>query len=74
VEVSALPDDPQVVSYLIAAAVVLLLPDRQALLEQPTTAERLLAERDLLRRECALVKAFRSLPAVDLLKGPVVPN
>jgi Lon protease-like protein len=74
VEVSALPDDPQVVSYLIAAAVVLLLPDRQALLEQPTTAERLLAERDLLRSECALVKAFRSLPAVDLLKGPVVPN
>lgn len=74
VDVSALPDDPQVVSYLVAAAVVLHLSDRQTLLEKPTTAERLLAERELLRHECALVKTFRSLPAVDLLKGPVSPN
>jgi Lon protease-like protein len=74
VEVSALPDDPQVISYLIAAAVVLQLPDRQSLLEQPTTADRLRAECDLLRRECALVKAFRSLPAVELTKGSVNPN
>lgn len=74
VEVSALPDDPQVISYLVAAAVVLYLPDRQSLLEQPTTTDRLRAERDLLRRECALVKAFRSLPAVDLAKGPVSSN
>lgn len=74
VEVSALPDDPQVISYLIAAAVVLQLPARQSLLEQPTTADRLRAECDLLRRECALVKAFRSLPAVELTKGSVNPN
>jgi Lon protease-like protein len=74
VEVSALPDDPQVVSYLIAAAVVLQLPDRQSLLEQPTTTDRLRAECDLLRRECALVQAFRSLPAVELTKGLVNPN
>ena len=74
VEVSALPDEPSVISYLVAAAVVLQLADRQGLLEQPSTADRLRAERDLLRRECALVKAFRSLPAVDLTKGPVSPN
>jgi Lon protease-like protein len=74
VEVSALPDDPQVVSYLVAAAVVLHLSERQALLEQPTTADRLRAERDLLRRECALVKAFRSLPAVELAKATASPN
>jgi hypothetical protein len=74
VEVSALPDDPQVVSYLVAAAVVLHLADRQGLLEQPTTADRLRAERELLRRECALVKAFRALPGVDLAKGPVSSN
>jgi Lon protease-like protein len=74
VEVTALPDDAQVVSYLVAAAVVMALPDRQALLEQPTTADRLRAERDLLRRECALVKAFRSLPAVELTKAAVSPN
>ena len=74
VEVTALPDDPQVVSYLVAAAVVLHLPQRQALLEQPTTTERLRAERDLLRREVALVKAFRSLPGVELTKGTVSAN
>jgi Lon protease-like protein len=74
VEVTALPDDPQVVSYLVAAAVVLHLPQRQALLEQPTTSDRLRAEREMLRREVALVKAFRSLPGVELTKGPVSAN
>ena len=74
VEVTALPDDPQVISYLVAAAVVLHLPQRQALLEQPTTTDRLRAERELLRREVALVKAFRSLPGVELTKGPVSSN
>jgi uncharacterized protein len=74
VEVTALPEDPQVISYLVAAAVVLQLTQRQELLEQPTTADRLEAERELLRRECALIKAFRSLPAVDLTKGSVSSN
>jgi uncharacterized protein len=74
VEVTALPDDPQVVSYLVAAAVVLHLHQRQALLEQPTTSDRLRAERELLRREVALVKAFRCLPGVELAKGPVSAN
>ena len=66
VEVTDLPDQPQVVSYLVAAAVVLDLPERQALLEEPTTADRLRAELELLRRETALVGTFRALPAVDL--------
>jgi Lon protease-like protein len=74
VEVTPLPDDAQVVSYLVAAAMVLHLPVRQGLLEQPSTTERLQAERDLLRNECAMVKAFRSLPAVELAKGSVSPN
>jgi uncharacterized protein len=74
VEVTALPDDPQVVSYLVAAAVVLQLPERQELLEQATNADRLRAERLLLRRECALVREFRSLPGVELTKGPVSSN
>jgi Lon protease-like protein len=74
VELSELPDDPQVVSYLIAAAVVLDLPERQALLETATTAARLRGELELLRRERAMVSAFRALPAVDLAKGSVNPN
>jgi len=68
VDVTDLPEQPQVVSYLVAAAVVLDLPERQALLEQPTTADRLRAELEILRRECALVGAFHSLPAVDLAR------
>jgi hypothetical protein len=68
VDVTELPEQPQVVSYLVAAAVVLDLPERQALLEQPTTADRLRAEIELLRREVALVGAFRSLPAVELAR------
>ena len=74
VEVNELPEQPQVVSYLVAAAVVLDLPDRQALLEEPTTAERLRAELELLRREVALVGAFRSLPAVELAGDTGSPN
>lgn len=74
VELSELPDDPQVVSYLVAAAVVLELPERQALLEIPTTASRLRAEVEMLRRERSMVSAFRALPAVDLAKAPVNPN
>jgi Lon protease-like protein len=68
VEVSELPDQPQVISYLVAAAVVLDLPERQGLLEQPTTSDRLRAEIALLRRESALIGAFHSLPAVDLAR------
>jgi Lon protease-like protein len=74
VEVNALPDQPQVVSYLVAAAVVLDLPERQALLEQPTTADRLRAELEVLRREVALVGTFRSLPAVELAGETWSPN
>jgi hypothetical protein len=68
VEVTELPDQPQVISYLVAAAVVLDLPERQGLLEQPTTSDRLRAEIALLRQESALIDAFRSLPAVDLTR------
>ena len=74
VDVTELPEQPQVVSYLVAAAVVLDLPERQALLEQPTTADRLRAELEMLRREVALVGAFRSLPAVELARDTGSPN
>ncbi len=74
VEVTELPEDARVVSYLVAAAMVLDLRERQDLLEQPTTALRLRAEADLLRRERALVGAFDALPAVDLSRTATSPN
>jgi Lon protease-like protein len=74
VDVTELPDDPRVVSYLVAAAVILELPDRQKLLEEPTTADRLAAEIGVLKRERSLIAAFRALPAVDLAKPDPSPN
>jgi len=63
-----LPDDPTVLSYLIAAAMVLDLRDKQRLLATPDTASRLQKEQALLRRETLLIKELRTLPAVDLLR------
>lgn len=63
-----LPDDPTVLSYLIAAAMVLDLRDKQRLLATPDTATRLQREQVLLRRETLLIKELRTLPAVDLLR------
>jgi uncharacterized protein len=74
VEQSGVPTDPRVLSYLVAAAAVLELPERQALLECETTAERLESELVLLRREIGLIDAFQSLPAVDLLRQVTAPN
>ncbi|GAB6897951.1 LON peptidase substrate-binding domain-containing protein [Kineosporia succinea] len=74
VEQSGVPTDPRVLSYLVAAAAVLELPERQSLLEAPSTHERLTAELALLKREIGLLDAFNSLPAVELTKEPFTPN
>jgi uncharacterized protein len=64
-----LPDDPTVLSYLIGAAMVLDLRDKQRLLACTDTAARLRREQALLRRETLLIKELRALPAVDQLKN-----
>jgi uncharacterized protein len=69
-QMTNLPDDPAVLSYLVAVAMVLDLHDRQRLLECETTADRLRAEITLLNRESTLVKELPSLPAVDLARTP----
>jgi uncharacterized protein len=74
VEQSGVPTDPRVLSYLVAAAAVLDLPERQSLLEAKTTADRLQAELVLLRREIGLIDAFHALPAVDLIREAPTPN
>ncbi len=55
-------------SYLVGAATVLDVYEKQRLLATETTAERLRAEAKLLRREIGLLKNIPSLPAVDLLR------
>lgn len=65
-----LPDEPRVLSYLIAAAVVADLPTRQAFLAAPDDSVRLRAESDFLRKELSIVEHVPSLPAVDLAREP----
>jgi uncharacterized protein len=69
-----LPEDVGVLSYLVAAAMILDLPDKQDLLAAPDVTARLRAELALLRRETAMLRLLPSLPAVDLLRQPVHPN
>lgn len=63
-----LPDEPSVVSYLVAAAAVLDVPTRQRLLQAPDAASRLRDELKLLRAETAIIRHLPSLPATDLTR------
>ncbi|MGW2561292.1 LON peptidase substrate-binding domain-containing protein [Streptomyces sp. NPDC001514] len=69
-----LPDEPSVVSYLVAAAAVLDTPAKQRLLQAPDTATRLREELKLLRSETAVIRHLPSLPAVELTRAPTSPN
>ncbi|WP_328917765.1 MULTISPECIES: LON peptidase substrate-binding domain-containing protein [unclassified Streptomyces] len=68
------PDDPTVLSYLVAAAVVAATPAKQLLLEAADSATRLTAELRLLRQESAVMEKLPSLPAVDLTQHPICAN
>jgi len=74
VSVPDLPDDPVVLSYLVAASVIIDLSDRQALLAEPDAAARLAAERALLSRETTMLRSLTSTPAPDLRYSPYNPN
>lgn len=69
-----LPDQPTVLSYLVAAATVVEVPVRQRLLEAVDTASRLRAELEILRRETAVIGRLPSLPAVELTRQPTSHN
>ncbi|GAB7107766.1 LON peptidase substrate-binding domain-containing protein [Streptomyces phaeofaciens JCM 4814] len=69
-----LPDDPSVVSYLVAAAMMLDTPTKQRLLQAPDTASRLKDELNLLRAETAILRNLPSLPAAELTRGPTSLN
>lgn len=58
-----LPDDPAVLSHLVAASASLTVADRQRLLAAPDAARRLRGELALLRRETGLVAALHAVPA-----------
>ena len=68
------PIDAEVLSYLVAATMVLDLGDHQSLLAAPDTATRLLLELGLLRRESAILRTLPSLPGIDYPRQPYSPN
>jgi uncharacterized protein len=65
ISVADLPDEPVLLSYVVGAAMIIDLPERQSLLAASTVLERLRLERSLLVRETAMLRATTSRPAPD---------
>jgi Lon protease-like protein len=74
ISVPDLPDEPVLLSYVVAASVIVDVPDKQALLAEPDAARRLTAERSLLARETTMLRTLPSTPAPDLRYSPYSPN
>ena len=74
VRIEDLPDEPVLLSFLVAAAMVIDLPERQALLAESGTLRRMALERALLSRETAMLRTTTSRPAPDLRNAPYSPN
>ena len=69
-----LPEEPVLLSYLVAATMIVDLPDQQALLAEPDSLSRLAAERALLQRETTMLRTLTARPAPDLRYAPYNPN
>jgi Lon protease-like protein len=74
VTVPELPDEPLLLSYLVAASMILDLSVRQDLLAEPDAERRLGAERTLLARETTMLRSLTATPAPDLRNTPYNPN
>ena len=61
IQLPDLPDDPVTLSYLVAAAVVPDIGQRQGLLEAPDALSRLRAEQVMLRRELGLLSSITTV-------------
>ena len=69
------PDDPTVLSHLIAATAQLTTDERHTLLSAPSTATRLRTELKLLTREAGLLARVRAVPVpLSDLARPASPN
>jgi len=65
ISVAELPDEPTLLSYVVGAAMIIDLPERQSLLAAPDALNRLRLERSLLSRETGMLRATTSRPAPD---------
>lgn len=69
-----LPQDPEFLSWTLAAVAPLPLSDRQTLLETDETALRLTVVADLLRSELRAMNVLPSLPATEVARTRWSPN
>ncbi|GAC1610472.1 MAG: LON peptidase substrate-binding domain-containing protein [Mycobacteriales bacterium] len=69
-----LPADDLVLSYLVAATILVDLDERQALLADADAVSRLRSEYALLRREIRMLRAFAAAPAPELARTSTCPN
>lgn len=69
-----LPRDPAYLAWSLAGALPVPLPQRQALLEAESTAERLTLLDTLLREEVRAMSAIPSLPATEVARTRWSPN
>jgi uncharacterized protein len=67
IEPPELPDDPRLLSYVVAATVLADLSDRQSFLEQYDAAARLAVESRWLHREATLLRLIHAVPADRML-------
>jgi Lon protease-like protein len=74
ISVAELPDEPVLLSYIVGAAMIIDLPDRQSLLAAPDALTRLRAERSLLVREIGMLRATTSRAAPDFSYESFSPN
>ncbi len=74
ITISELPDEPVLLSYLIAAVVVVDLPVKQRLLEEPDALRRLAAERSLLAAEMRMMRSLALTAAPELRNTPYSQN
>jgi uncharacterized protein len=74
ITIADLPDEPGLLSYVIGAAMIIDLPERQSLLAAPDAMARLRLERSLLVREIAILRATTTRPAPDYAHEQFSPN
>lgn len=70
IDAEGLPGDPDVLSWLVCATLLVDVEDKQTLLAADDAADRLRLELSLIRRETALLGRVASSPARDLLGRP----
>ncbi len=69
-----LPEDPEYLSYTLAATCLLTLQERQDLLEADTALDRLVLLRHALLEEMRAMRAIPSLPATEVARTGWSPN